>query len=669
MVTMQRVNASMPQRIARDNLATALNDERAQYYQTEIARNQDQRQANLEPYLLEQANLTNQKSRMDVFNDADELNARKRLDALLASGYTPTAQNIFQQGFNTNQLALADKLITSAQTRDTNQFALDNALDYANEVKAMTGKSAGAVDADHVLALINGTSPSMGNIGSSIASKQRSTTYGSNPIGKVLNASDGSANASKGASEPTAYTRDGKPINLPGGYAPLNLQANQEAAEKLNVAQVDDGSSIGFNNLIGYGLSNGKIKITEATDPTAIAVYTDSNNRTYTASVKDTKGMNKLNAVAEADLASQSSLSNGNGKPTNQVMYVSPDSLNYIGNTSNRDLIDLKGGNIDIRKNVSSDKGFDSINPSRMPEQQFRQLTSEIIRDQEDAKIDPNENGLTLKANLKAIAKPYTVAYDTFRSNPEIDKKRFDKVLTTAEGSNRFREVVNTMGAEAVRNLPKEDLDTILKFLETGKDAGSGLGNIYKKIFRTETSADIDNMLARLDARETLAKDPVKTIQTIDNVLKYEDKNSQLYQSLTSLRKQLVDNKAQLPRYSGDMINGNPERSRPKQYIAFTLDKDGKAEANVGSNELRGKVPVGGMEFDPRFEVLVNLGAKNKALGNSLHNFILPQANIKALGDVISPDDAVKDILQMNPSDYGAEGNKVRAIQEALRHN
>ena len=126
----------------------------------------------------------------------------------------------------------------------------------------------------------------MGNIGSILASKQRSTTYGSNPIGKALNASDGSANASKGASEPTAYTRDGKPMNLPGGYAPLNLQANQEAAEKLNVAQVDDGSSIGFNNLIGYGLSNGKIKMTEATDPTAIAVYTDSSNRTYTASVK-----------------------------------------------------------------------------------------------------------------------------------------------------------------------------------------------------------------------------------------------------------------------------------------------------------------------------------------------------------------------------------------------
>lgn len=666
---MQRVNAGMPQRIARDNLATALNDEIAQYYQTEIARNQDQRQANLEPYLLEQANLTNQKSRMDVFNDADELNARKILDQALAKGFVPTAQNIFQQGFNTNQLALADKLITAAQTRDTNQFALDNALDYANEIQAKTGKSAGAVDADHVLALINGTSPSIGNIGSIVASKQRSTTYGSNPIGKALNASDGSANASKGTSEPTAYTRDGKPMNLPGGYIPFDLKANQEAAEKLNVAQVDDGSSVGFNNLIGYGLSNGKIKITEATDPTAIAVYTDSSNRTYTASVKDTKGMNKLRAIAEGDLASQSSLSNGNGKPTNQVMYVSPDSLNYIGTTSNRDLIDLKGGDINIAKNVSSDKGFDSINPSRMPEEQFRRLTSEITRDQEDAEIDPNENGLTLKANLKAIAKPYVIAYDTFRNNPEIDKKRFDKVLTTAEGSNRFREVVNTMGAEAVRNLPKEDLDTILKFLETGKDAGSGLGNIYKKIFRTETSADIDNMLARLDARETLAKDPVKTIQTIDNVLKYEDKNSQLYQSLTSLRKQLAENKAQLPRYSGDMINGNPERSRPKQYIAFTLDKDGKAEANVGSNELRGKVPVGGMEFDPRFEVLVNLVAKNKALGNSLHNFVIPRADIEALGDVISPNESVNDIFQMNPSDYGVEGNKIRAIQEALRHN
>lgn len=668
MVTMQRVNAGMPQRIARDNLATALNDEIAQYYQTEIARNQDQRQANLEPYLLEQANLTNQKSRMDVFNNADELNARKILDQALASGYTPTAQNIFQQGFNTNQLALADKLVTAAQTRDTNQFALDNALDYANEVKAMTGKSAGAVDADHVLALINGTSPSMGNISSILASKQRSTTYGSNPIVKALNASDGSANAPKGALEPTAYTRDGKPM-LSDGYIPFDLKANQEAAEKLNVAQVDDGSSIGFNNLIGYGLSNGKIKMLEATDPTAVAVYTDSSNRTYTASVKDTKGMNKLRAIAEGDLSSQSSLSNGNSKPTNQVMYVSPDSLNYIGTTSNRDLIDLKDGKLDILKNVSSDKGFDSINPSRMPEQQFRQLTSEIIRDQEDTKIDPNENGLTLKANLKAIAKPYTVAYDTFRGNPEIDKKRFDKVLTTAEGSNRFREVVNTMGAEAVRNLPKEDLDTILKFLETGKDAGSGLGNIYKKIFRTETSADIGNMLARLDARETLAKDPVKTIQTIDNVLKYEDKNSQLYQSLTSLRKQLVDNKAQLPRYSGDIINGNPERSRPKQYIAFTLDKDGKAEANVGSNELRGKVPVGGMEFDPRFEVLVNLVAKNKALGNSLHNFVIPRADIEALGDVIQPNESVQDIFQMNPSDYGVEGNKIRAIQEALRHN
>lgn len=665
---MQRVNAGMPQKLSRDNLATALNDEIAQYYQTEISRNQDQRQANIEPYLIEQANLNNQKSAIDVFNNSDELNARKRLDALLASGYTPTAQNIFQQGFNTNQLALADKLITAAQTRDTNQFALDNALDYANEVKAMTGKSAGAVDADHVLALINGTSPSIGNIGSIVASKQRSTTYGSNPIGKALNASDGSANASKGASEPTAYTRDGKPM-LSDGYIPFDLKANQEAAEKLNVAQVDDGSSIGFNNLIGYGLSNGKIKTTEPTDPTAVAVYTDSNNRTYTASVKDTKGMNKLRAIAEGDLASQSSLSNSNSKPTNQVMYVSPDSLNYIGNTSNRDLIDLKGGKLDILKNVSSDKGFSSINPSRMPEEQFRQLTSEIIRDQEDATIDPNTNGLTLKANLKAVAKPYVVAYDTFRNNPEIDKKRFDKVLTTAEGSNRFREVVNTMGAEAVRNLPKEDLDTILKFLETGKDAGSGLGNIYKKIFRTETSADIDNMLARLDARETLAKDPVKTIQTIDNVLKYEDKNSQLYQSLTSLRKQLAENKAQLPRYSGDMINGNPERSRPKQYIAFTLDKDGKAEANVGSNELRGKVPVGGMEFDPRFEVLVNLVAKNKALGNSLHNFVIPRADIEALGDVISPNDSVQDIFQMNPSDYGVEGNKIRAIQEALRHN
>lgn len=665
---MQRVNAGMPQRIARDNLATALNDEIAQYYQTEIARNQDQRQANLEPYLLEQANLTNQKSRMDVFNNADELNARKKLDALLASGYTPTAQNIFQQGFNTNQLALADKLITAAQTRDTNQFALDNALDYANEVKAMTGKSAGAVDADHVLALINGTSPSMGNIGSILASKQRSTTYGSNPIMKALNVSDGSANASKGASEPTAYTRDGKPM-LSNGYIPFDLKANQEAAEKLNVAQVDDGSSVGFNNLIGYGLSNGKIKMTEPTDPTAVAVYTDASNRTYTASVKDTKGMNKLRAIAEGDLASQSSLSNGNSKPTNQIMYVSPDSLNYIGNTSNRDLIDLKGGDTNIAKNVSSDKGFSSINPSRMPEEQFRQLTNEITRDQEDAKIDPNENGLTLKANLKAVAKPYVVAYDTFRSNPEIDKKRFDKVLTTAEGSNRFREVVNTMGAEAVRNLPKEDLDTILKFLETGKDAGSGLGNIYKKIFRTETADDINNMLARLDARETLAKDPVKTIQTIDNVLKYEDKNSQLYQSLTSLRKQLVENKAQLPRYSGDMINGNPERSRPKQYIAFTLDKDGKAEANVGSNELRGKVPVGGMEFDPRFEVLVNLVAKNKALGNSLHNFVIPRADIEALGGVIQPNESVQDILQMNPSDYGVEGYKIRAIQEALRHN
>lgn len=665
---MQRVNAGMPQRIARDNLATALNDEIAQYYQTEIARNQDQRQANLEPYLLEQANLNNQKSAIDVFNNADELNARKILDQALANGFTPTAQNIFQQGFNTNQLALADKLVTAAQTRDTNQFALDNALDYANEVKAMTGKSAGAVDADYVLALRNGTSPSIGNIGSIVASKQRSTTYSSNPIMKALNVSDGSANASKGASEPTAYTRDGKPM-LSNGYIPFDLKANQEAAEKLNAAQVDDGSSIGFNNLIGYGLSNGKIKITEATDPTAIAVYTDTSNRTYTASVKDTKGMNKLRAIAEGDLASQSSLSNGNGKPTNQVMYVSPDSLNYIGNTSNRDLIDLKGGKLDILKNVSSDKGFDSINPGRMPEQQFRQLTSEIIRDQEDAKIDPNENGLTLKANLKAVAKPYVVAYDTFRNNPEIDKKRFDKVLTTAEGSNRFREVVNTMGAEAVRNLPKEDLDTILKFLETGKDAGSGLGNIYKKIFRTETSADIDNMLARLDARETLAKDPVKTIQTIDNVLKYEDKNSQLYQSLISLRKQLAENKAQLPRYSGDMINGNPERSRPKQYIAFTLDKDGKAEANVGSNELGGKVPVGGMEFDPRFEVLVNLVAKNKALGNSLHNFVIPRADIEALGDVISPNDSVQDILQMNPSDYGVEGNKIRAIQEALRHN
>ena len=112
MITIQRVDATMPQKIARDNLATALNDEIAQYYQTEIARNQDQRQANLEPYLLEQANLNNQKSAIDVFNNADMLNARKSLDQAIANGYVPTTENILNnsQGFNTLQQRLVNEL-------------------------------------------------------------------------------------------------------------------------------------------------------------------------------------------------------------------------------------------------------------------------------------------------------------------------------------------------------------------------------------------------------------------------------------------------------------------------------------------------------------------------------------------------------------------------------
>lgn len=629
MITIQRVDATMPQRIARDNLATALNDEIAQYYQTEIARNQDQRQANLEPYLLEQANLNNQKSAIDVFNNADKLNARKRLDALLASGYVPTTENILNnsQGFNTLQQKLVNELY--GDTLKNQEKSIENAMSQAsmdryNEqiqyMKDKYGVTPVQADVDYLMKNRNDIPI---NTSISVASKQRSSVDGSNYAPTPSNGSNASV------TNPNKLIYDkvtGQPIGE--GFGKLNL--NPFAPDIA-----DDNTQKGFSNLIDTQTKLGNIKQVSPDTAGALAVYTTLDGSTLVANTSDVPAMDKLEAMQEADqakLADKSlpeSVRASYAKQTdNKVFYISPESKQALMSANNRDVYDVnKDGDLLLTKNMSNSKGFNSVNPNSMSAKDMYQNTSKITTMQNDPNIKPDINDRTLKAEVSALVKPFTEGLTTFMAMPELDKDTkatMNRVLATADGSARVNEFFNQYGANVLRNADKDTIEDIVSYFESGESAGSKLNNAMKKLLRRDTTEDTNYMLARLEARKELASDRSQAMKLATQYRASLDPKSEEYKQITTFMEDLKSGKAKLPAYNGDILNGNPNMGdRAKQFTYIAADKDGKYQSYMGK-DINGKIPVSGLEVNPLFDKLVDFYSKQRMYNRSNKNYVLP---------------------------------------------
>ena len=629
MITIQRVDATMPQKIARDNLATALNDEIAQYYQTEIARNQDQRQANLEPYLLEQANLNNQKSAIDVFNNADMLNARKSLDQAIANGYVPTTENILNnsQGFNTLQQKLVNELY--GDTLKNQEKSIENAMSQAsmdryNEqiqyMKDKYGVTPVQADVDYLMKNRNDIPI---NTSISVASKQRSSVGGNNYAPTPSNGS----NASVTNPNKLIYDRvPGQPIGEGFGKLNLNLSAPDIA---------DDNTQKGFSNLMDTQTKLGNIKQVSPDTAGALAVYTTLDGSTLIANTSDVTAMYKLEAMQEADqakLADKSlpeSVGASYAKQTdNKVFYISPESKQALMSANNRDVYDVnKDGELLLTKNMSSSKGFNSVNPNGMSAKDMYQKTNRINAIQNDKSIDINTNARTLKADIAALVKPFTEGLTTFMVMPELDKDTkatMNRVLATADGSARVNEFFNRYGANVLRNADKDTIQDIVSYFESGEGAGFKLNDAMKKLLRRDTTEDTNYMLARLEAREDLASDRSQAMKLATQYRASLDPKSEEYKQITTFMEDLKSGKAKLPAYNGDILNGNPNMGdRAKQFTYIAADKDGKYQSYMGK-DINDKIPISGLEINPIFDRLVDFYSKQKMYNRSNKNYVLP---------------------------------------------
>nr|DAO87275.1 MAG TPA: hypothetical protein [Caudoviricetes sp.] len=627
MITIQRVDATMPQKIARDNLATALNDEIAQYYQTEIARNQDQRQANLEPYLLEQANLNNQKSAIDVFNNADMLNARKSLDQAIANGYVPTTENILNnsQGFNTLQQKLVNELY--GDTLKNQEKSIENAMSQAsmdryNEqiqyMKDKYGVTPVQADVDYLMKNRNDIPI---NTSISVASNQRSSVGGSNYA-------------------PTPSNGSNAPVIDPNEivYDPATKQPLAKGVANFNPFAsdtIDDNTQKGFSNLIDTQTKLGNIKQVSPDTAGALAVYTTLDGSTLVANTSDVSAMDKLEAMQEADkakLADKSlpeSVRASYAKQTdNKVFYISPESKQALMSTNNRDVYDVnKDGDLLLTKNISSSKGFDSVNPKGISAKDMYQNTSKITAMQYDPNIKPDINDRTLKAEVSALVKPFTEGLTTFMAMPELDKDTkatMNRVLATADGSARVNEFFNRYGANVLRNADKDIIEDIVSYFESGEGAGSKLNDAMKKLLRRDTTEDTNYMLARLEARKELASDRSQAMKLATQYRASLDPKSEEYKQITTFMEDLKGGKAKLPAYNGDILNGNPNMGdRAKQFTYIAADKDGKYQSYMGK-DINGKIPVSGLEVNPLFDKLVDFYSKQRMYNRSNKNYVLP---------------------------------------------
>nr|DAN60286.1 MAG TPA: hypothetical protein [Caudoviricetes sp.] len=627
MITIQRVDATMPQKIARDNLATALNDEIAQYYQTEIARNQDQRQANLEPYLLEQANLNNQKSAIDVFNNADMLNARKSLDQAIANGYVPTTENILNnsQGFNTLQQKLVNELY--GDTLKNQEKSIENAMSqasmdrYNEQIQYMKDKyGVTPVQADVDFLMKNRNTPNV-NTSISVASNKRSSVGGSNYAPTPSNGS----NASVIDPNEIIYDRvTGQP--LAKGVTNFNPFASDT---------IDDNTQKGFSNLIDTQTKLGNIKQVSPDTAGALAVYTTLDGSTLVANTSDVSAMDKLEAMQEADqakLADKSlpeSVRASYAKQTdNKVFYISPESKQALMSANNRDVYDVnKDGDLLLTKNMSDSKGFNSVNPNGMSAKDMYQNISKITTMQNDSGIDINTNAKTLKAEVSALVKPFTEGLTTFMAMPELDKDTkatMNRVLATADGSARVNEFFNTYGANVLRNADKDTIEDIVSYFKTGEGAGSKLNDAMKKLLRRDTIEDTNYMLARLEARKDLASDRSQAMKLATQYRASLDPKSEEYKQITTFMEDLKSGKAKLPAYNGDILNGNPNMGdRAKQFTYIAADKEGKYQSYMGK-DINGKIPVSGLEVNPLFDKLVDFYSKQRMYNRSNKNYVLP---------------------------------------------
>lgn len=627
MITIQRVDATMPQKIARDNLATALNDEIAQYYQTEIARNQDQRQANLEPYLLEQANLNNQKSAIDVFNNADMLNARKSLDQAIANGYVPTTENILNnsQGFNTLQQKLVNELY--GDTLKNQEKSIENAMSqasmdrYNEQIQYMKDKyGVTPVQADVDFLMKNRNAPNV-NTSISVASKQRSSVGGSNYAPTPSNGS----NASVINPNEVIYDRVTKQP-LAKGVINFNPFASDT---------IDDNTQKGFSNLMDTQTKLGNIKQVSPDTAGALAVYTTLDGSTLVANTSDVSAMDKLEAMQEADeakLADKSlpeSVRASYAKQTdNKVFYISPESKQALMSANNRDVYDVnKDGDLLLTKNISSSKGFNSVNPYGISAKDMYQNTSKITTMQNDPNIKPNINDRTLKAEVSALVKPFTEGLTTFMAMPELDKDTkatMNRVLATADGSARVNEFFNQYGANVLRNADKDTIEDIVSYFESGEGAGSKLNDAMKKLLRKDTTEDTNYMLARLEARKDLARDRSQAMKLATQYRASLDPKSEEYKQITTFMEDLKNGKAKLPAYNGDILNGNPNMGdRAKQFTYIAADKDGKYQSYMGK-DINGKIPVSGLEINPLFDKLVDFYSKQRMYNRSNKSYVLP---------------------------------------------
>ena len=627
MITIQRVDATMPQKIARDNLATALNDEIAQYYQTEIARNQDQRQANLEPYLLEQANLNNQKSAIDVFNNADMLNARKNLDQAIANGYVPTTENILSnsQGFNTLQQKLVNELY--GDTLKNQEKSIENAMSQAsmdryNEqiqyMKDKYGVTPVQADVDHLMK--NRNTPNV-NTSISVASNQRSSVGGSNYAPTPSNGSNASV------IDPNEIV-----------YDPVTKQPLTKGVTNFNPFAsdtIDDNTQKGFSNLMDTQTKLGNIKQVSPDTAGALAVYTTLDGSTLVANTADVSAMDKLEAMQEADqakLADKSlpeSVRASYAKQTdNKVFYISPESKQALMSANNRDVYDVnKDGDLLLTKNMSNSKGFNSVNPKGISAKDMYQNTSKITTMQNDPNIKPDINDRTLKAEVSALVKPFTEGLTTFMAMPELDKDTkatMNRVLATADGSARVNEFFNQYGANVLRNADKDTIEDIVSYFKSGEGAGSKLNDAMKKLLRRDTTEDTNYMLARLEARKDLASDKSQAMKLATQYRASLDPKSEEYKQITTFMEDLKSGKAKLPAYNGDILNGNPNMGdRAKQFTYIAADKDGKYQSYMGK-AINGKIPVSGLEVNPLFDKLVDFYSKQRMYNRSNKSYVLP---------------------------------------------
>ena len=627
MITIQRVDATMPQKIARDNLATALNDEIAQYYQTEIARNQDQRQANLEPYLLEQANLNNQKSAIDVFNNADMLNARKSLDQAIANGYVPTTENILSnsQGFNTLQQKLVNELY--GDTLKNQEKSIENAMSqasmdrYNEQIQYMKDKyGVTPVQADVDFLMKNRNTPNV-NTSISVASKQRSSVGGSNYA-------------------PTPSNGSNAPVINPNEviYDRVTRQPLAKVGTNFNqfvFDTIDDNTQKGFSNLMDIQTKLGNIKQVSPDTQGALAVYTTLDGSTLVANTSDVPAMDKLEAMQEADQAKLTdkslpeSVRASYAKQTdNKVFYISPESKQALMSANNRDVYDVnKDGELLLTKNMSNSKGFNSGNPNGMSAKDMYQNTSKITTMQNDPNIKPDINDRTLKAEVSALVKPFTEGLTTFMAMPELDKDTkatMNRVLATADGSARVNEFFNQYGANVLRNADKDTIEDIVSYFKTGEGAGSKLNDAMKKLLRRDTTEDTNYILARLEARKDLASDRSQAMKLATQYRASLDPKSEEYKQITTFMEDLKRGKAKLPAYNGDILNGNPNMGdRAKQFTYIAVDKDGKYQSYMGK-DINGKIPVSGLEVNPLFDKLVDFYSKQRMYNRSNKNYVLP---------------------------------------------